>query len=341
MRGNISRILDVIVVLGLITPACVIRRSGPEGAGSDKVTVLVIPALSSAPLLIAADGGYLAAQGIDAELVKIDQSATALPALTQGKLDVWGGTISLGILNGIARGARIRIVAGKGYIPAAGCVYSGLIARRALVDSGRLTTPDTMRGLRIAAQPVNFERFYLEKLLDAGRLRTADVVLTNVPHAAEIGALETGQVDLVATTEPWLGHAVQAGCGTVWMSAGAIIPEFQFGWLAFGPTLLDTRPDLGRRFMAAYLAAVRQYNEGKTDRNLDILTRQTGLERDFLKHACWPAFRADGGIDAQSILEFQSWGLRRGFLDRTLAVEDIVDSRFVDYAVGLEKASKH
>jgi NitT/TauT family transport system substrate-binding protein len=320
----------LLATMVLQTGACVRNEQGkPERA---HVRILILPALSSAPLFIAADGGHLAAQGIDAEMLKMDQSARALPALIQGDLDVWGGTLSLGILNAIARGANIRIVADKGYIPAGGCAYSGLIAGKALVDSGKPGSLDLLRGRRLAIQKVNFEGYYVEKLLGMARLKSNDVDLVDLPHEAEVGALQTGRVDLAATTEPWLSRALEAGCGILWMPAGKVIPDFQFACLVYGPSLLAEDPDLGRRFMIAYLAAVRQYNEGKSERNLEILARRTGLDRAFLLRACWPAFRTDGRISSQSIMDFQDWGRSKGFLDRPVAIREFWDPRFVEQA---------
>ena len=146
-------------------------------------------------------------------------------------------------------------------------------------------------------------------------------------------ALETGRVDFVATTEPYLSRALEADCGILWMPAGKLIPGFQFACLVYGPSLLEIDPDLGLRFMIAYLAAVRQYNEGKSERNLEILARRTGLERDFLLKACWPAFRADGSISSQSIMDFQDWGSSRGFLDRPVSVKEFWEPRFVEQAL--------
>ena len=53
--------------------------------------------------------------------------------------------------------------------------------------------------------------------------------------------------------------------------------------LYYGPAFLDKDPELGRRFMVAYLQGVKQYNEGKTERNLEILQNYTRLDRDLLK----------------------------------------------------------
>jgi ABC-type nitrate/sulfonate/bicarbonate transport system substrate-binding protein len=111
-----------------------------------------------------------------------------------------------------------------------------------------------------------------------------------------------------------------------------LIPDFQFAFILYGPILLDKNPDAGRRFMVAYLKAVRQYNLGKTERNLEILAKHTGLDRELLKRACWPPMHNDGRINVRGVLDFQAWAVGKGFLDSPVKEEQFWDPRFVEYA---------
>ena len=82
----------------------------------------------------------------------------------------------------------------------------------------------------------------------------------------------------------------------------------------------------------AYLKAVGQYNGGKTERNLEILVRHTGLGRELLKEACWPTLRDDGRINVKGVLDFQAWALARGFIDAPVREDQFWDPSFVEYA---------
>ena len=84
--------------------------------------------------------------------------------------------------------------------------------------------------------------------------------------------------------------------------------------------------------MVAYLKGVQQYNQGKTERNLEILANHTELDREFLMKACWPAFRDDGKISVQSVLDFQSWAMDKGLLDNPVEETQFWDPSFVEYA---------
>jgi hypothetical protein len=77
---------------------------------------------------------------------------------------------------------------------------------------------------------------------------------------------------------------------------------------------------------------VRQYNEGKTERNLEIMAEFSGLDEEFLKAACWFYIYDDGHVNVQSILDFQHWAVGKGYLDSVVPEEQFYDPSFIEYA---------
>ncbi len=134
------------------------------------------------------------------------------------------------------------------------------------------------------------------------------------------------------SAEPWATRLIQEADAGFWLPYQEIDPGFQMGYVAYGPSLLEGNHDAGRRFMAAYLKAVQQYNEGKTERNLEILAEYTGLDRELLKEACWPSFSKDGTIHVQSVFDFQDWALGHDYLDSLVAEEQFWNPSFVQEA---------
>ena len=118
----------------------------------------------------------------------------------------------------------------------------------------------------------------------------------------------------------------------IWAAPKDILPDSEFAVILYGPSLLEENRAGGERFMRAYLRAVRQYNEGKTDRNVEILAKYTELDQDLIREICWPAIRDDGQINAGSVIQFQEWGLERGLLDSVVSEEEFWDSSFIDKA---------
>jgi ABC-type nitrate/sulfonate/bicarbonate transport system substrate-binding protein len=295
--------------------------------------VLVLPSLSSAPLFVAADGGYFAAQGLDVEFVKVSRSTDALLALSRGELDVWTGSVSLGLLNAIGQNAGIRVVADRGFIALTGCAYGALVVRRSLVEHRTVSRPADLRGRRVALNPSSSPGYVTEKLLAQAGLALSDITVVDLPEGAVVAdALRSGSVDAAFVLEPWLTRILQAESAVILASAGQVAPNYQHLVTAYGPSLLTGDPGAGRRFMTAYLASVEQYNEGKSARNLEIVARHTGLDGDLLRKACWPSVRSDGRVDTGSMVEFQNWGLGKHLLDRVLTPGQLWDPAFVNFA---------
>ena len=309
---------------------CLPGQSSPPKAHPLKVFVL--PYLSFGPLMIAEEEGFFLEQGLKVEFVRMSRSAQAIPALAQGKLDVLAGTTSFSLFNAMARGARIKIVADKGYIAQGGCVETAIMARKDWVKNAQSPSADLLRGRPIALNPVSVPGFLIEKFLGTLGLTLDDVRVVDLPEAAKIEAFAAGNIDFAYANEPWVTRFSQSGDAVPWVPLSQVAPNFQQAFLSYGPNLMDRDPEVGVRFMIAYRKAVLKYNEGKTERNLHILEKLTGMERDMLRQSCWPLFRPEGHINEESLIEFQQWGKKKGFLDTIVPEAEFWDPSFVDDA---------
>jgi len=323
----------VLLVLGLLLQASASSRGEQHQPEPVTLKVLLLPYLMYAPFFIAEEEGYFAEQALQVEFVRMTKSEAAIPILVQGELDVLAAIPKVGLLNAMARGAKIKFVADMGYNPATGCTSNALVARRALVEAGELDSPAQLQGRRIATiSRASFANYRLEKVLNTAGLTLEDVEIVIVPIRARLDAFEKGTIDVSWLGEPWLTRILQAGHTVLWMPVQQVIPNLQLGVIVYGPSLLDENPEAGRRFMVAYLKAVRQYNQGKTDRNLEIIAKHTGLDQELLRQACWMPIREDGQLHLQSVLDFQAWALEKGYLDSTLTEDQLWDPSFAEYA---------
>jgi NitT/TauT family transport system substrate-binding protein len=156
-------------------------------------------------------------------------------------------------------------------------------------------------------------------------------VVVDLPPPVQMQALEEGTIDVALMGEPFVTMAVGAGYGVIWMPLEQVVPDFQHAATLYGPGLLDN-PDAGNRFMVAYLKAVRQYNEGLTERNLELMAEFSGLDQALLEGICLPPIRDNGQINADTILDYQEWAVGQGYLDRVVEEDEFWDPAFVEYA---------
>ena len=321
-----------LLALTLLAVGCASLRRPGQAPPPTTVKMVVRPFLGSGPFGIAQEEGYFAEQGITIEPVTVETSAAGIPILANGGLDVLAGVMSVALFNAISHGENIRFVASQGSLGDGGCAHSALVARKALVESGQLRSPADLRGKRIAYNRANFERFHVETLLAQAGLTSDDLELVDIPDSAELGAMEQGALDVAYASEPTLSQMVANWSGVVWMPIQEIAPDFQLAVVMFGPSLLEQRPEVGERFMVAYLKAVRQYNQGKTARNVELMANFIKLDQGLVKDACWLPYPDNGQINAQSVLDLQNWAVKSGLMDAAVPENGFWEPRFVNHA---------
>ncbi len=331
---NITHLLKKIlyVMMIFLTPVLQVHGNELVRTGQLKLKAVILPVLSFAPLFVAEEEGYFSEQGLQIEFVRLNRAAQAIPALAQGHLDVVGGGVSFGILNALLRSAKIKVVGDKGYFAPTGCPFVTLMARQDLIKSREVGNFIQIKGRRMVLDPTNFEGYFIEKLISKVGLTLADIEPVDIPDPLVPEAMKKGKIDLAVIPEPWLTRVLQTGSAINWVPCQQVIPDFQFGFLVYGPSLLEKNPDGGKGFMVAYLKAVHQFNRGKTERNLKIIAKYTDLDQDFLRKTCWPSFRNNGQINTRSVLDFQSWGVKKGLLDKTIPPNQFWDPSFIEYA---------
>lgn len=329
-----------------------------EGGDSPppKIRVSMRPWLTFAPLQIAAARGYFAEEGLDVEFVTTQTATSTIPLLLSGGIDVLGGNITPGFFNAMEQGARIRIVGDKGFVDPDGCAFLGLLARPEFLEllpaaadqagegetdspGGKATTSSDGPRLLVDGRQPRLSRsqeiqvnFFIERALAPHGLSLADFETIGVPPAAEIHAFQNGTLDIALSSDPGITLQMREAPVVLWKGIEQVLPGYQFSLLAFGPRLLDEDPELGRRFMVAYLKGVRAYNEGKTDENVSALAEAFDYDPELLRSVCWMPARGDGRIDLPSLEIYRAYFVERGYLTSGGTADAYWDPSFVEHA---------
>jgi NitT/TauT family transport system substrate-binding protein len=319
-----------LILLGsIVLAACTRREATPVAKNALKrVQVNVNPTLTYAPMMIAQEEGFFAKEGIDAEFVSLD-SNSAVAAAAAGKLDVLSIGVRAGAFNLMLKGVPLQIVADKGHSTAA-CAAEAFIAPVATAQ--RIAAAGgSVRGERLSFVRGGVNEFLTMKLLERHGLTTADVTIIQMPQGS--AASSRDKLDAVRlTTEPNVSAALAEGWAAIVATPQELVPDHQTSILLYGKRLLRDDPALGEAFMRAYLRGVRQYNQGKTERNVAILSKHTKLPPDVIRRACWMAITNDGRIPPERIQPFLEWALANHFLDGSITPAQWWTPRFVDAA---------
>jgi NitT/TauT family transport system substrate-binding protein len=288
-----------------------------------------------APFFIAQEEGYFNEYGINMEFVNFTKTSEALALLVAGDIDVFSGAVNSGLINVISKEKNIKVVADRGHYQPGTCTYQGLVVRKDLYDSGKVTKAADLKGQTFATTSAGTGGYILGTYLAQAGLTLDDVILNDIPNAGYIDAFANKTLTGVTPPEPDLTHLLKAGNAVLLAKGEDVLGIFQVTIVSFNKNLLINNPDAGIRFLAAYLKGVKQYNEGKTDRNLEILSKATGETTDLLRDICWLPIRADGLIDFPSVDKLQQWSIKQGLLANPVTEEQFWDPSFSAAALKL------
>lgn len=330
--------LVLILTLGLsacaqpVSTAQPAAGAQPTGAAQpESLKVVILPFISFAPYWIALENGYFAEQSLNVEFVDMTNQSDTLPAMLGGQVDVTSGQVSAAMFNAAARDGGVKIVADKGYIKPDACENIAIIGRKGLFEAGDLQARQ-LNGSRMTIVPGSWNEYYLDKLLAALDLTNTTASNTILPSPSVLEAFNAGQVDITVQNEPWVTRMTEAGHVRLTPGISKLMPNSESAVMLYGPKLLGDNADVGNRFMLAYLKAVRAYNEGKTERNIEILNKYTKLPPELLEKMCWPALHPDGTINIESVMDFQKWAAAKGLVKTPATREQLFDTGFAEYA---------
>lgn len=282
-----------------------------------------------APLYIAEKEGYFAQYGITLEKIKFSRVTEAIPLLASGDLDVYSGSVNTGLLNVLSQDPNVKVVADRGTVEPGACTYHAIVVRKDLYDSGMLTKPADFKGQMVSASNAGQQGFQLSSYIAAGGLTLDDLQIQTLQPASYLDAFANKSIAAIVTAEPYITLLVNSGNGVV-LSRMEDFGTIQLSVLAFGKNLVVDHPDIGARFLAAYLLGVKKYNEGKTEENLQILAETTGEDPAVLKEECWLTIHSDGKISFKGVDVFQQWSVAQKQLEKPVTEEQFWDPSFLE-----------
>jgi NitT/TauT family transport system substrate-binding protein len=295
--------------------------------------------LTDAGVFIGMDRGYFAEEGIEIDLTRVDGAAQAMPHVATGSLDLAGVTPSSAFYNAVLRGLPLRIAADKGRMKV-GASPSLWAMRPDVAASGAVRDWADLRGRTLGINVPNtgtVTDIMLDNALGRGGLTRDDVTIVELPYPDMNTALATGAVELVQHTEPWVTQGANLGVLERWRSGADATPDQYTGVWLYGPSFGEAAA--ANRFMVAYLRGARVYNDaiahGRDKAGVvESLTRHTAVKDPALyTQMNFSYIDPDGRVDPALLAADVRYYLAKGFMQQPIDVQQVVEQRYVDYAL--------
>ena len=295
-------------------------------------------------LWVAHKKGYFRDEGIDAEFITFDSAARMIAAIGAGELDVSAGGHSAGLFNAVARGIDIRIVSDKSQ-NVVGRSSIKMLVRKELVDSGRYRTFVDLKGLKVAEAAPGGSAFpIIIKFLEKAGLTYNDIQPVYMSFPQMSIALQSGAIDVALPAEPSVTQALRMGGVVAVANDYDVYPIHQVSEIMYSGKFAKGDIDVARRFMKAFLRGVRYHND-----SLGPNGEFTGAQGDevvaiaveygpFKDPAVWRSFilsycNPNGTLHVESLKEDLDLFKKQKYIEGQVEMEQVVDTRFVDWAV--------
>jgi NitT/TauT family transport system substrate-binding protein len=259
------RLIAGSLVLGLMT----------TGSAAAEPLRLGLPWVWSGlgPFHIAQDKGFFAEEGIEVELISMEE-AEVLPALADDQLDATAGTVDM-LLRNLSDQRDYR------YLFAIDDDQGGT----GIVAAKDIQSVAGLKGKTVAYEKGSAGQFYLGVQLKGAGLSFTDIEPMLMPWNDAGAAFVEGRVDAAATGAPWLTKAEESAHGHVLVDTSSS-PGLIVDMVITTPEKLQARPNDFKALYRAWVKAVKfqKANEKEAD---EIMARGLG---DWLAD---PAVAAD------------------------------------------------
>jgi len=289
----------------LIAAGAAIVMAGSAYA-QDSVRVGVFPVASSLPLFVAIDQGYFAEENLDIETIRLIGGPPNIAALIQNQVDVAAVLVTIEGMNANLRKDGVAM-----YISVNSQNEQYKMEQFVVRPDLGITSLAELRGKRIMSAPGPANVQMARAALAAVGLNDGDYQLDQLDMGQHVNAMTAQTFDAGYTLEPNASVMRQNGVAET-LEAG-VIARYVLGdpnanaWVgggAMSSDFINDRPDVARRFTAAWERAITFINENPTEARKS-LANNTFTPDDLVDTIPLVKFTMVSDLTSENVEEFQ------------------------------------
>ncbi|HEY3918516.1 MAG TPA: ABC transporter substrate-binding protein [Stellaceae bacterium] len=308
-------------------------------ASAETVRSGYLKAAPAAPIFIAKEKGYYAAEGLDVELTTFEAAEPVAVAVASGSLDISLAGMTAGFYSLAGQGA-LKIIAGAIHeVP--GFQSEVVVASNRAYDAGMRSLKDLDNRSMAVTQVGSALHYSLGLIAEkyALDLKTIRVVPTQ-SNPNSVAAVAGGQVDGGLAPVTYFTPLLQRGGAKVLGFIGDETP-WQLGVIITSTKMASEHPDTVQRWLRAFRKAARDYHDAFTGPDgkradqasapeiLAIMAKYIGQTPDQLRAAIGYVDR-DARLDVKDIEHQVAWFKSQGLLKDNVDADAIIDRRYIE-----------
>jgi len=273
MKTRYTNVSRRVAVLSAISGVALAALGAAPAAAMDKVKVGVFPVSSSLPYFVAKERGFFKEQNIETEMVRLIGGPPNVAALITGQIDVAAVLVTIEGMNANEKKPGVAT-----YI-AINAQNDEYIMEQFVVRKGyNAKTLKDLKGAKIMSAPGPANVVAAKAVLAAVGLKEGDYTIDQLDMGQHINAMKAGTFDAGYTLEPNATAMKKLGVATT-IEAGVVAKyilkdpkanAFAAG-CAMSADFIAKRPDVAKRFAAAWSKAVDLINNNPTEARKHLL----------------------------------------------------------------------
>lgn len=308
MRSQRKRFLNwvaiAVVTLAISACLCACDRTDRKPAGQpEKLTIAVVQSRYSALVAIARANNYFGDEGLNVTVQLHQTGVSALEALFAGNAEL-AAADETPIMFAVTGGRQLTILTEI-------FVSDRELALVALKERG-VVAPSDLKGKKIAVTPGTAGEYFLHTYLAVNGLSPAEVVIVELAPAELTDALLAGEVDAVASRNPWI-KKLQNELGGRGITFTLNPPHSLMAVLSARPDFASKRPDTVKGLLRALIRA-ENFAREKPRESIELVADAIGIPPDQLGEVWRPEdFRVS--LDQSLLLSLEDesrWAIING-----------------------------
>ena len=253
----------ITTFLALTAGAVLGVMASPAPARADTIKIAHSTWVGYGPLYIARDKGIFKKNGVDVELIVVEDPKERFPTLMADKIDVIASTVDATLL-------YLKTPKDFQYVVAIDDSNGG----DGIVANKDIKTVADLKGKQVAVNEGSVSEFYLNVLLAKAGLKESDLKPVNMTASDAGTAFVSKRVDAAVTWEPWLsrgkasdhGHLLVDSSTTPGLITDALIAKTS--WVAAHPKDVEA-------LVKSWNEAVGYYRD-HADESIEIMAKGVG-----------------------------------------------------------------
>ena len=186
----------------LVLTAAIFAVSAPGKASADSFKLAFSTWVGYGPFYIALEKGYYKDEGVDIELVKMEDPKLRFTALLAGRIDMLATTIDTMVL-------YLKTPDSLAYVGAIDDSNGG----DGVVANKDIKTIADLKGKKVAFNEGSTSHFYITVLMEEAGISEKDIEVVNMTAGDSGSAFVSKNVDAAVTWEPWLSRGMATDHG--------------------------------------------------------------------------------------------------------------------------------